>query len=629
LRGEALIAFAIFSGAGFAFLTALQVHRAGLILSSSGGVALLGAALVVLNGPLAWSFHYGSDVALALFLSAWLFTAWLEGAGPEKGDTTRFVTPACLLALTRPEAAVLVLALAVCALWEERRASGRVRIRALWFLPVLLSALLVLALRWMTGSAANTSFSQKLLWANWGGFAAAVISLEYWSDLLRGVLLGFYPPSQRLGFGNGNAPYFAAPFLMVFVFLALLKKSRAMRRAGTFLVCALVTALLVTPSIQIGVHSNRYLLFTLPPLLLLFALGLDEASLWLESGLSVPRLDTFRRFSILSLVFAGLSVGRFALIYADNASSVYRKDEALFEFIRTRLPQSATFLNNGSAIEFRTERRSVNLSGVVSPDFALILPAETEAAAFELLSRPSFGPLPPYFIALDSYVEGSAAWKALVAGPAIFVTSSYTGSELAIYPTRGDLVGRQRALVRAQVEEGLGQVDSINVTDPISERDHRYRWNSAAGTRSLFATLKLDTYAKPGPGEGTEMADGGRVILGFEEMDIATPVPNADLWVVVRTNPEPSARLRHPEGERRVEVRMPTAALRFSTAHGQSDWLRHDLQPGWNEVVYQIPARLLGRPVTRLRIDGRYASYGYWFFQKASATSPASRRSPG
>ena len=77
----------------------------------------------------------------------------------------------------------------------------------------------------VTGSAAHTSFAQKLLSANWGPFAAAVFSIEYWSDILRGVLLGFYPASQRLGLGGGNAPYFAAPFLLVFVFLALLRRT--------------------------------------------------------------------------------------------------------------------------------------------------------------------------------------------------------------------------------------------------------------------------------------------------------------------------------------------------------------------------------------------------------------------
>ncbi|MBK5257051.1 MAG: hypothetical protein JJE39_13550, partial [Vicinamibacteria bacterium] len=440
-RGEGLIAFAILSGAGFAFLTALQSYRAGLTLSGSSRIALMGAVLVVWNGPLAWSFHYGADIALTLFLASWLFAAWLEGGESDGKASTRFVLPACLLALTRPEASVLVLTLGLWSVWEERRTTSKWKVRLWWFAPSLMAALVPLSFRMLTGSAANTSFSQKLLAANWGFYGAAVLSIEYWSDLLRGVLLGFYPATQRLGLGGGNAPYFAAPFLLLFVFLALLGKSRELRRAEGFLLGSLATALLVTPSIQIGVHSNRYLLFVLPPLLVLFSLGLERTAVWLESGLGVPRLLAFRRLCILTLVFAFLSVVRFALVYSDSASVVYRKDEALFEFIRTRLPQDAAFLNNGTAIEYRTGRRSVNLSGVVTPGFAEILPAETEAGAFELLSRPSFGPLPPYLIAFEDYIAGSPGWQVLISGPPLFVTSSLAGSELAIYPTRSDLRG--------------------------------------------------------------------------------------------------------------------------------------------------------------------------------------------
>ncbi|MBX7185830.1 MAG: hypothetical protein K1Y01_11865, partial [Vicinamibacteria bacterium] len=327
----------------------------------------------------------------------------------------------------------------------------------------------------------------------------------------------------------------------------------------------------------------------------------------------------------LALVFAGLSVARFALVYADSAASVYRKDEALFDFIRTRLPDTATFLNNGTAIEFRTGRRSVNLSGVVTPGFADILPAETEAAAFELLSRPSFGPLPPYLIAFDSYISASPAWGALVGGPPVFVTSSLEASELAIYPTRKDLVGRQRELVRLELPEGLVAVDSLNVADPIDEAAHGYKWRSSVGTRSLFAALKLDKYAGEGRGSGLEVADGGRVIMGFEEFDVSTPSPNTDLWIVVRTSPEPSARLRHPEGERRVDLSLPQSALRFQTPRGHTDWFRTALEPGWNEVAYRLPASLLESPRTRVRIEGRYSAYWYGFYQPRGG----SRLSPG
>lgn len=613
-RGEGLIAFAILAGGVFAFLTAVQAYRAGRLLSESSRIASLAAVLVILNGPLAWSFHYGADIALVLFLSAWLFAAWLEGAGPGANDSTRFVLPACLLALTRPEAAILVTALGALAAWDARTVEGRWSMRPKWFFPAVTAALALLGLRLFTASAANTSFSQKFLPANWGMFGAAVFSVDYWSDILRGVLLGFYPSSQRLGLGDASAPYYAAPFLMVFVFLAFLKTSRALTRAGAFLFAALLTAIAATPSIHMGVHFNRYLLFALPPLLVLSAVGMDGAASLLGTAFSFSRERAFKRMAALACVFGLLSVGRFALIYADFAATTYRKDEALFDFIRSRLPEDATFLSNGAAIEYRTGRRSLNLSGVVTPGFAEILPVETEASAFEILSRPETSKLPPFFIAPEAYIEGSPAWGALVGGPPVFVTASLDGAEFAIYPTRADLVGRQRGLIRLEPPSEWVLVDSLNVADPIDERRHEYRFSSTVGTRNLFAALKLDKYEGSGRNAGTEVADGGRVILGEEEMTLATP-GEGDVLLVMRTNASPSARVRHPSGERRMDLAMPESALRVGTSRGRTDWFRMPLEAGWNEVAYRIPAALVEGRSTRFRMEGRYAAYAYWVFQ--------------
>lgn len=607
--GEGLIAFAILSGAVFSLLTVLQAHRAGETLSGSSRVAFLGALLVALNGPLVWSFHYGADIALVLFLATWLFAAWVK-------ESALWVLPAALLALSRPEAAVLVSALALAAVLDARREGGDRKIRGVWFVPLLVAIGLTVALRLFIGAAAQSSFSQKLLSANWGEFAAATFSIEYWSDLLRGVLLGFYPAEKRLGLGAGNAPYFAAPFLLIFVFLALLPKARALTRASWFLVAAFLTAIAVTPTIHMGVHSNRYLLFALPPLLVLSALGIEEAAKLLSGSRSVPVERAWRRIAALACVFGLLSTARFALVYADSAALIYKKDEALFDFIRTRLPENATFLSNGVSIEFRTGRRSLNLSGVVTPGFALILPVETEASAFEVLSRPEAGPLPAYLIAQEAYIEGSPAWAALVGGAPVFTTSGLDGAEFSIYPTRADLIGRQRELVRPPGPE-WSRVDSLNVADPLEERSHEYRFRSTVGVRHLYGALKIDRYQGALPGSGTEVADGGRVIFGREEMVLATPGPG-DVLLVMRTHGLPSARVRHPAGENRVDLSLSESAVRIVTSRGRTAWLRHTLEPGWNEVAYLIPAALVEGPRTRLEIEGRYAAYWYAAFQKSS-----------
>jgi len=362
------------------------------------------------------------------------------------------------------------------------------------------------------------------------------------------------------------------------------------------------------------VHFNRYLLFALPALLVIAALCIARAAEALGTAFSVPGAVVFTRLSVAACVFGVLSVARFALVYADFAATTYKKDEALFEFIRNRLPADATFLSNGAAIEYSTNRRSLNLSGVVTPGFAEILPVETEASAFEILSRPDSPKLPSFLIAQETYVDSSPAWAALVAGPPVFVTTSLDGAEFAIYPTRGDLIARQRGLVRFEPPAEWSLVDSLNVADPLDERLHAYRFNSTVGTRSLFATLKLDKYQGARRGEGVEVADGGRVILGSESMRLATPYPG-DVFLVMRTNGAPEARVRHPSGERRAELSMAESALRIETTKGRTDWMRETLEPGWNEVLYRIPKDLREGSSTEVLIEGRYAAYAYWVFQ--------------
>src|SRR5688572_9494737 len=88
IRGEALVAFAILSGAGFFVLTVVLAARIGGRLGGAR-VGVLAGALVALNGPLAWGFMYGADVALFMLLATWLLdrllAGWHRPGGPDPG----------------------------------------------------------------------------------------------------------------------------------------------------------------------------------------------------------------------------------------------------------------------------------------------------------------------------------------------------------------------------------------------------------------------------------------------------------------------------------------------------------------------------------------------------------------
>ena len=192
IRGEGLIAFAIVMGAGF--------YAASVLLASSVATRLAGpregllaGLLVVFGGPVVWSFLYGSDIALFLFLALWLLERWLASAD---AGVPLWTIPGVLVALARPEGLPIALALAVA--WTLR--SGRApaaRIDPRPWLPVA-AGLAVLALyRLVTGSWLGTSVEDKSLLASYGVNQGLAIASEYGVDVVRGLLLGLIHRRSR------------------------------------------------------------------------------------------------------------------------------------------------------------------------------------------------------------------------------------------------------------------------------------------------------------------------------------------------------------------------------------------------------------------------------------------------
>src|SRR5437870_6351272 len=110
IRGEGLVAFAILTGVAFYCVSVTLAFRIGRRLAGPREGVLAGL-LVALGGPVVWGFLYGSDIALFMCLALWLLTAWLEGW--RAAAAGRWIVPATLLSLARPEVLPLALILAV------------------------------------------------------------------------------------------------------------------------------------------------------------------------------------------------------------------------------------------------------------------------------------------------------------------------------------------------------------------------------------------------------------------------------------------------------------------------------------------------------------------------------------
>jgi len=607
IRGEGLVAFAIATGALLFAASVFLARRIGTTLGGEGAGRLAGA-LLALGGPLAWSFLYGSDIALFMFLALLLLDRWLAlwAGGPARG----FAVAGGLLALARPEGLWIGALLGGASL----RRPGARRDSA-WLAVPAITGVLVLALnRTVTGEWLGTSVADKSLLANYGPRDAIGLVAEYAVDVVRGLLLGFYPSQSPLGFSRGWAPYYFPPLALIFILLAVLRAPEPLQDALRWWLATVgLVCLLVSGNVFMGVHFNRYLMWAFPGLLVLAAVGLRFATGLAASDPPFAR-GLFRAGAGLFLALGLLSTARFAALYGEMAGSVARRDLALAEWIRQSLPPGVAMANLATSVEYLTGHRGLNLHGVTTPAFFGNRTAEREAGMFESLGRLPEPERPRYFISSAGLQEGSALLKELVAGPPLFQTVSFS-DELQVFSLRYDLVGKNGRLFAPEAlaaVSGLREVDRLNVCDSADERLHHYRFSSHLGDVRLFGAVRIDAYALAGGRE--VVADAGRAILGSETFHVRAE-RGRDLVVVLRTAPGLEVATRQASLTGLLPLEFPEAGFLAQVGHGSVPPLTFRPHPGWNELVFRIPGDLLGDRETEVHLKGRYASFQYWFFQ--------------
>ena len=610
-RGEGLIAFAVLLGAAL-FLASipLAVRAASRLAGPREG--LLAGALLALSGPVVWGYLYGSDIALFLFLALLLLDRWLAlwNGGPSAG----FAVAGALLALARPEGLLVALVLGVASLRRPGVATSR-RERLLPWAPVA-AGLLVLGLqRAITGAWAATSVAEKSLLPNYGLVETIAVSSKYGVDVLRGLLLGFYPSEAPIGFSQGHAAFAFPPLGLLLVLLAAVRAPADVRGPSRlWLALVLVLFALVGPNVFMGVHFNRYLLWAFPGLLAFAAAGLSVLTGLAARDDGALERGLFRAGAGLLLTLGLLSTARFAAAYAEMAGETWRREIPMAEYIRASLPKGAAIANAATSVEYLTGHRNMNLHGVTSPAFVGNRTAEREAGVFESLVRLPPAERPPWLLLNRSGYEGSELMQALADGPPVFETASF-GEDLLLFHARWDLLdlGREPVLPEAlAATAALVETDRLNVCDARDERAHGYGYESRRGELLLAGSLKLDLASGP---QGERMlADAGRVILGGESFRVRTR-PGRDLVVVLRTHRTVVAQALRAQGGFAIPVELGETGLVVRAGGRVALRLALPNLSGWNEHVFRIPADSVTAESTDLQLAGRYAAFRYWFYQ--------------
>ncbi|HET8648023.1 MAG TPA: hypothetical protein VFO85_21180, partial [Vicinamibacteria bacterium] len=372
---------------------------------------LLAGGLLALGGPLVWGYLYGADIALVMLLCLWLLERMVGGWSQPR--SLGVVLPAALWALARPEG--LLAAGAVGLAWSLGPWRGDRSWRRLLVWVPLAAGLALLALyRALTGSWLGTSVADKSLFDSYGFLEGLALACEYGVDLIRGLLLGFYPAQVTMGFARGWASLFFPPLGLLLIVLVLARPpagfAAPLRLWGGLV--ALLFALL-TPNRFMGVHYHRYLMWAFPTLLVLIAVGLGRLSRTLERSGPGRGRALFAGAAALFLGLGLLSTVRMASAYGSIAGEMYHRDVAAAGWISRHLPPGTAMANIATSVEYLTGHRNLNLHGVTSPAFFGAHASEREAAAFEVLGRLPPGERPGFLISTRSVQESLPTMREL------------------------------------------------------------------------------------------------------------------------------------------------------------------------------------------------------------------------
>ena len=609
-RGEGLVAFAVLLGAAFYVASIALAYRVGARLAGAREACLAGA-LVALGGPIVWAFLYGSDIALFLFLALLVLDRWL--AYWQQGCARGFAVSGSLLALARPEGLPMMLALGLVSLARRRASSGRAD-RLLPFVPAAAGTVLLLVQRALTGAWVGTSVSDKALLPNYGLVHTIGVTAKYGVDVLRGLLLGFYPAEAPIGFSPGHAAFAFPPLGLLLVLLAAARPVSELRLAvRSWLGVVAAVFVLVGPNVFMGVHFNRYLLWAFPGLLALVAVGLGAATRLLARDDDRLERGLFRATAVLFLALGLLSTARFAAVYAESAGETWRREIPAADFIRESLPPGVAIANAATSVEYLTGHRNLNLHGVTSPQFVGIRAVEKEAGIFETLSRLPAAERPPFLLLTRSGFESSALLPRLVDGAPIYSTVSLA-DDLLLFRARWDLLGRHARPHRPETlaaVRGLDEVDRLNVCDPRDEAAHGYR-RSRRGDLVIGGFVRIDAYDLPAG--AVTVADAGRVVFGSESFRVRTRT-GRPLVVVLRTHPSAEVHTLRARGGLVTGIDIAVAGIRVEAGGRTVARLALSNRPGWNEHVFEVAGDAIGDGTTELRLSGEYASFHYWFYQ--------------
>ncbi|MFN8529906.1 MAG: hypothetical protein U0670_14990 [Anaerolineae bacterium] len=564
-------------------------------------VALVMALVFLVGGAAAWHFMSGMETGIAVLFTLLTLYGLIVRRDPIA------LMGASLIALIRPEGAILtVLTVGYLGIHWIRQPSTTPR-RNLIGLAIPLALILVQPVvnLIVTGSAVATGNSAKSL--------LGVVPFDFGYVLSRILENVSRMTREWLSLSGTEIPFYVGlpVSLLAMVGMGSLVLKRQKRGLGILIILWLIGSAAAVATLDTAFwHFRRYQIPIMAVLIVLAVIGAG----------AFPRRIRWAAWmmAVAALIIAPLTGLWFLQSYIVNVGYVFTQPYQMAQWLRENAPDNSVIaVHDVGMMRYQGEHTTLDIVGLTTPGAAdYWRNGPGSVGEFLIRQRPDL---------IASYGEGHGLGLGLLQHTSLYaetlasysVSLDNTRNVALAADTQGiyqpDYAPADRrdslSVLPSIYPDELGAlVDSLNVADIQSEREHAYAWtvNGAAGG---FPTdfYQLNTISCGAP--ACTIMDGGRRLNGDETFTLRA-VPNADAILVTRL---------HPVNTGTFDV----------YANGQNVGTRviPPLPGAWIEVPTLIPAALISSEVLHIRIvphvpGGAYMPYYHWLFAAAAPAAP-------
>ena len=566
------------------------------LANNLGGDGNLAGLLAATCGPLVYNCLGGTDMPVFTVLFLWMLVCASE-------SRLAFTTLLALLgALVRPEG---ILGIVIVGVVLSIGPKARTRIVGLSCVgAALVSAIITFGTnRLLTGTWQFQSLVRKGYFASFPFTGAAIRTLHDLTLITRELLLGL---------NHDRALYFFPVVAGVAALMGILRfvatGTILHRRITTAWLLVGVAALMLNASSGWQGHQyDRHLLWLFPGWLIFIAAGAKPPQLRLRPTLSRFLPWILVGYQIATLPFFASQCHQQAVTNRAQSQFIARMDSVLPAAARIGI------INFPHLAFFTGQREFVHLGGYVTPRFSS---AGSPLVSLEILKHEA-GTRFDYWLLTDLERDSPLAnglrgrkilqENRLAAGP----------GRLGIYRAEWSPLLAGVSPVSPEVRDRLHNrqlTDRMDVGYDFDEAVHRYR--TALHTRnSVCLPLKV---AGPVGCCTTPVIEIGRLIEQSESFDVFCLTGRA-MTAVIRTCAAAVRSARTSRGTLHSQEIQFSGPLRLKVCV-EPDWITTvtvPLQQNGNlsEAIFSIPAEAVRSSPIRLRIEGRYISLAWWFYQ--------------